>query len=332
MTQNLKVLHIVPVHGNGGLPTFLRHQIDSLGEQTETLVLSFRGVDLKFKTPIKSLKNILTFIHNVRSSRADVIHAHWGSLLGFLTVMAVPKEIPVVLTLRGSDVNKAKSEKWFENTLRRRLSRCAIRQANFCIFVSAQLYDSCDTKLTNFAIIPDGTPLQIFKPRSKVETRKLLFWSQESKYILFYCGGRPVDKNLSLAKDSIEILKKKIDNLEFIIIESAFSQIELASMMASADAFLFTSLNEGSPNIVREAIACGCPVVSVSVGDVERWVNLSGVGQICDYDAQSLSLALEKVVGENQMANSNIALEYSVEKTSERILDIYLKLVSNNGH
>ena len=84
--------------------------------------------------------------------------------------------------------------------------------------------------------------------------------------------------------------------------------------------------------MVREAIACGCPVVSVSVGDVERWVNLSSAGQICEYDAQSLSLALEKVIGENQMANSRIALEYSVEKTTERILDIYLNLVSNNGH
>ena len=238
----------------------------------------------------------------------------------------------MVLTLRGSDINIAKSENWFENTLRRSLSRYAIDRANFCIFVSDQLHDSCDVKLTNFAIIPDGTPLQIFTPQAKNEARNLLFWSKENAYVLFYCGGRPVDKNLSLAMQSIEILKKKFVNLEFIIIENNLNQYELATFLSAADVFLFTSLSEGSPNMVREAIACGCPVVSVRVGDVEKWVDMSRAGQICGYDAEIIGSALEKVIIENQVANSEIAREYSVEKSTERILNIYSSLVRANGN
>ena len=327
----MKILHIAPVNSSGGLPTFLNHQINSLGEQSEVQILTFRGNDLNLKNPIRACKVVRTFLINVRNTNADVIHAHWGSLLGFLTVIAAPKRVPTVLTLRGSDVNKAVSENWLDNTLRRYLSRYAVSRASFCIFVSSQLYDSCSKYLKNFEVIPDGTPLEIFRPESKEVARNLLDWSHENSYIIFYCGGRPADKNLILAMESIELLRKKIKSLEFIVIENNLSQKTIATMLAAADALLFTSLSEGSPNIVREAIACGCPVVSVRVGDVEKWVDLSRAGQICQYDAECLSSALGKVIEERQIANSSIALEYSVQKTTERILDVYLNLESSNG-
>ena len=327
----MKILHIVPVNSSGGLPTFLYHQISSLSEQSEAQILTFRGNDLKFKNPMKSCKTVITFLIRVRNSDADVIHAHWGSLLGFLTVIAAPKRVPTVLTLRGSDVNKVVSESWLGNTLRRFLSRYAVSHASFCIFVSSQLYESCNKYLTSFEIIPDGTPLEIFKPESKEVARNLLDWSHENVYIIFYCGGRPADKNLILAMESIGLLRKKTPNLKFIVIENDLSQKTIATMLAAADVLLFTSLSEGSPNIVREAIACGCPVVSVRVGDVETWVVLSRAGQICQYDAESLSLALGKVIEERQIADSSIALEYSVQKSTERILDVYLDLENTNG-
>lgn len=332
MTTNLKILHIAPVNSNGELPTFLRHQIVSLSERSESQVITFRAIDLKFKNPIKTGKILKTFFLRIRTSEVDIIHAHWGSLLGFITALAKPRRIPMVITLRGSDVNKVESENWLSNTLRRSLTRYAVSHANFCIFVSSQLYDTYNKKLKNVAIIPDGTPLEIFKHESKVVARNSLNWSLDTKYIVFYCGGRPFDKNLILAMESIGILRKRFSPLEFIIIETELSQEEIAVTLSASDVLLFTSLQEGSPNIVREAIACGCPVVSVNVGDVEKWVDLSRSGQICHYDSECLSLALFKVIKEKQAADSSVAQEYSLKKSAERILDVYLKSENSNGH
>lgn len=327
----MRILHIAPVNSNGDLPTFLNHQINSLNELTESHLFLFKGSDLTIRNPIESLKTVVRFWRVVRNSEADVIHAHWGSILGFLTTITAPKRVPIVLTLRGSDVNTVNSENRISNFLRQSLSRYAVSHATFCIFVSDQLYQASQKNLTNFAIISDGTSLDIFKPQPKVSARKLLDWPEENTYVLFYCGGRPVDKNLSLAVESVEILKEKIRNVVFIVIESNLSQKQLANMFAAADVFLFTSLSEGSPNVVREAIACGCPVVSVDVGDVEKWVLKSDAGQVCKYNAKSLAFAMTKVIEEGQVANSEIAFDFSLQKSASRIFDVYLKVRNNNG-
>jgi len=45
----------------------------------------------------------------------------------------------------------------------------------------------------------------------------------------------------------------------------------------ASNVLLLTSLHEGSPTVVKEALACGLPVVSVDVGDVaERIEGIEG--------------------------------------------------------
>jgi teichuronic acid biosynthesis glycosyltransferase TuaC len=321
----MKILHICPTDSSGHLPIFIMHQLESLSSSGFMGdVIKFRGDDLKFKKPINSLNQILNLRKNIHFFKPDFIHAHWGSILGFLVCFLKPKNTKMILTIRGSDLNFAMSESKARNFLRCYLSRIAIRRSNFVIFVSKQLRLNAKIKSQKSTIIPDGTPLNIFKPRSKNYTREKLKWSHKKKYIVFHNGGRPTDKNLALALQAIEILKNKFENIEFKVIENRISQKRLAIMFSAADALLFTSLNEGSPNIVREAIACGCPVVSVRVGDIDKWVKLGRAGAVVEYDPVLLARMLEKVLfNYNKKVNFEVSEKYSLQRSTELILKIY---------
>ena len=321
----MKILHICPSNKTGHLPVFIRHQLESLSSSgLMGDIIKFRGDELKFKNPINSFNQVLNLRRNIYFFKPDLIHAHWGSILGFLVCFLKPKNTKMILTIRGSDLNFASSESYTRNIMRYYLSRVAIRRSNFVIFVSRQLQLSSKIKSPKSTIIPDGTPLNIFKPRSKNYMRKKLKWSHQKKYIIFHNGGRPIDKNLDLALQTIEILKNKCKTIEFKVIDNGLSQKSLANMFSASDALLFTSLNEGSPNIVREAIACGCPVVSVRVGDVDKWVRLGKAGAVVKHDPALLAKMLEKVLlCNNKKVNFRVSEKYSLEKSTELILKIY---------
>jgi teichuronic acid biosynthesis glycosyltransferase TuaC len=322
----LKILHIAPVNSNGDLPTFLNHQINSLNELTESHLFLFKGSDLTIRNPIESLKTVVRFWRVVRNSEADVIHAHWGSILGFLTAFTKRKRSLMVLTLRGSDLNKSKSESHIVHHSRRTLTKIAVRHSDYMIFVSDQLKRSVNSVGANTKVIPDGISLDIFRPISKNKARKILGWDQNFPYVVFHCGLRPLAKNLELAAQTMEKVKLRHPHLQFIVFENDLSQHELSLMFAGADALLFTSHAEGSPNVIREAIACGCPVVSVNVGDAKRWIDASGAGATCVYDPTELSNSLCDVISRKQRANHKIAVDYSLNSVAKSIVGIYSEL------
>ena len=92
---------------------------------------------------------------------------------------------------------------------------------------------------------------------------------------------------------------------------------------------LFTSTSEGSPNVVREAIACGCPVVSVDVGDVKQWINLCSVGKICEADPVHLSTAILEIFEKRSRVDSSIVHFFSLQKSLESLLNVYRNQLRN---
>jgi glycosyltransferase involved in cell wall biosynthesis len=323
----VKILHIVPVNSNGELPTFLQHQIESLNSHdVESELIRFRGSNIRFASPSSSIASVLRLIKVVHRADADLIHAHWGSALGFIASMARNPRVPFLLTLRGSDVNRVLTEHAMLFKVRRLFTRIATKRADHVIYVGANLRRLEHCTSTKSSVIPDGTPIRIFSPLPKVQARALLGWDQKSRYVVFHCGNRPHEKNLQLANEVIHLLQQKIDGLNFIVIESNLTQEELATTYSAADLLLFTSHAEGSPNTVREAIACGCPVVSVAVGDVHKWIEMSGAGAICGYDSEQIKHQAYAALISGDRADSGIAQNYSVEFVAAELMKVYLQL------
>jgi glycosyltransferase involved in cell wall biosynthesis len=68
---------------------------------------------------------------------------------------------------------------------------------------------------------------------------------------------------------------------------------QIAAWMAAADLFCLPSETEGCPNVILEALSCGCPVVATSVGGAPELVDEDCAILIAERKPDVLARALE---------------------------------------
>jgi len=298
----MKVLHIVPVSPDGMRPIFIELQLGSLlneDVENEVVEISGKSIGLNFSQWVKTRKLIKS---KIRELKPDVIHAHWGSLLSLLTVFSLNSQSRFVLTLRGSDVNRVPGEGFLGWLVRKTCSKFSTTRADKVICVSDQLKRELKISPSNIEVIPDGTDTGVFFPRDKMQARKFLEWDEEEKVVFFYEGNRPGPKGRETVDAVMEELEKDSRNFRLHVVQVGHSQYLLSMMLSASDCMIFASLSEGSPNIVREAISCRCPVVTVLVGDVDKWISDSTLGRIVDRDPVKLAENIKEMIGNSVLS------------------------------
>ncbi len=195
------------------------------------------------------LSNLRALQSKIQDFCPDIIHAHYG-LSGLLANLQ--RKVPVVTTYHGSDIN-------VKNVLR--LSKISMRLSRWNIFVSKKnVATSGQTK--KYSLLPCGIDTANFAPCDKVSARKQLGW-ESGKYVIFAGAFDNAVKNAQLAIAAV----KKLDGVTLVELKG-YSRKQVSLLFYAADAFLMTSKSEGSPQVIKEALYCGCPIVSVDVGDV----------------------------------------------------------------
>jgi glycosyltransferase involved in cell wall biosynthesis len=326
----MRILHIVPTNSKSEIPIFVSKQLEYLQYHgVKNDVFGFQGTKLSLKHPIRLVLSLRELCKIIKVNKSEVIHAHWGSILGFITTLFTSKSKKSILTLRGSDLNRNAFDSIVSNIFRQLFTLVSALFANHIIVMNEQMKGKLFYVKHKVTVLPDGTPNDIFYPRDRYRTKKELDLDLNKKYVIFYRGNRPKTKNLELALKIFAKIKVEIENTEIIVLDNDKSQNEVAKLLSASDLLLFTSLNEGSPNIVREAIACGCPVVSRKVADVAKWIEKSGAGAVIEDDDSLMAEVSIRIIKKSLRSNPNAIKEVTSGIVNLKLVEIYRQLLNN---
>ena len=100
--------------------------------------------------------------------------------------------------------------------------------------------------------------------------------------------------------------------------------------MSAADALVLTSMHEGSPNVVKEALACNLPVVAVDVGDVRHRIGaVAGCVLCADDRPETVAAGLVAVLQRGRhIAGRETVLDLDERITAEKTIAVYRQAIN----
>src|SRR5207248_1719796 len=172
-------------------------------------------------------------------------------------------------------------------------------------------------------VIPSGLDLDQFRPIPREQARAQLGLPLDTRLVLFVGNPAVERKRYSLARQAVDILARSLP--AELVVAWKVRHRDVPLWMSACDALVFTSMQEGSPNAVKEALACDLPVVSVPVGDVaQRIGGVPGCELCADEKPESIAAALERVLRRGVRAAGRAAVQDLDERRlAQQVIDVY---------
>ena len=306
----MRVLFVASGNKAGGrVSAFVQSQYDSLEKEGLDMLL-YPVVGHGWKGYAKHIRAIR---HWVRREKPDVVHAHYSSC-GYLASLAcIGLKTKVVVSILGSFPRKSPKLK----TVR---------------FFIDHIWDATIVKSErtraqldrNLPVIPNGVDLDLFPLMPQEEARTKVDFAVGQKYVIFVSDPSRPEKQFGLAQAAVEWLGDKTVHLVPVFNKP---HKEVVDYMCAADVLIMTSSNEGSPNVIKEAMACNCPIVVTDVGDV-RWVTdgVDGTYVSRSFEPEELGCLLEKALtfGGRTCGREMIQeLGLTSDRVARRIMNVY---------
>ncbi|MBQ9752760.1 MAG: glycosyltransferase family 4 protein [Paludibacteraceae bacterium] len=321
----MKIL-IVGNNKPGHFAPFVEEQARALQQQGCEVV--FYGV--KGKGLLGYLRALPALCRTIRAEQPEIVHAHYG-LSGLLANLQ--RRVPVVTTYHGSDINKPNILRFSKIAMRLSAHNIFVSQRNVTLALSPNSLIPSRLK-KRYTLLPCG--VNIPKPWSEMQTQQveqltLNQWVQEKltagvKHVLFAGAFNNAVKDPELAKAVINELASEGVKVELIELKG-FNRDQVNALMYNCDVLLMTSKTEGSPQVIKEAMACGRPIVSVDVGDVaERLSGVEGCYVACTREPNEIAKALQKALtfeGKTNGREKIIEIGLSNEQVAQRLVAIY---------
>ena len=317
--MTIRTLQVIPCDPEANSHIYAKRQIASLqkaGIVVKTFFFTSRT------SPRLLIKEWLRLRREVQSFKPHIVHAQYGTITGFLCAFGIG--VPLVVTFWGSDLNPVPSINRLKAGLGQFLSQLAALRASHIICVNKQMITRLWWGKGRATTISGGVDLTLFSPRSRDEARSALGWTFTDRIVLFNAGRFPKVKRLDLAEAAVEVAKTLCENLRLVVLRGDVTPESVPLFLNAADCLLVTSDWEGSPNIVKEALACDLPIVSVDVGDVSERLEKVSASKIVSRGPCKLGEAIVEILALNCRSNGREAVQnLSGEKEAERVRTIY---------
>jgi teichuronic acid biosynthesis glycosyltransferase TuaC len=308
------------------LGPFIVRQADflrSMGIKVD--VFAFRGS----KSPLNYIAARRQVRKKLRTNSYDLVHAQFGQS----GLLIIPQPLPLVVTYRGSDLEGIigrNGQRTLTGRVLKLLSKVVALAADEIIVVSESLGQRLPRRC-KYRVIPSGLDLDLFRPMSKATAREALQLPQDRRLVLFGGLASNARKRHDLARQAVALLDGQF-NADLIVMSSV-PHDKVPLYMNACDALLLTSLHEGSPNVVKEALACNLPVVSVDVGDVrERLDAVPGCVVCRDDQPQTIAAGLAEVLNWQGSFNGRAAVESLDERlVTQQVIDVYHRAMQRRG-
>jgi glycosyltransferase involved in cell wall biosynthesis len=314
----LRVLFVIPDAPARASMVFVRKQISSL-EQLGMCCSSFL---LSSRTSLKAvLAERRRLQEQIGIFQPDIIHVQYGTVTALFSVLAT--QLPIIVTFRGGDLNPSPTMRCRSAT-GQFLSQLAALRARRIICVSHQLKSRLWWRKGRVSVIPSGVDTDVFRPRPKADCREQLHWDESARVVLFNGGVDPASKRLDLAQQAVNAAQSSCGRIQFEVLDGNVDPALIPIMMNAADCLVLTSKWEGSPNVVKEAMACNLPVVSVDVGDVRE--RLSGVhpSAIVSRNPLEIGEAIADMVTTGKRSNGRQFIDsFRSEVISQQVIAVY---------
>jgi glycosyltransferase involved in cell wall biosynthesis len=256
-----------------------------------------------------------------REFRFDLIFATWAypDCYG-ASALAAEIPVPLVARVHGTDINEGA-----RHPARRALMKLAFDRAKAVVANSAELKSgvaALGIPEEKISVIPNGVDPELFKPLDRGQCRRQLNWGPDKQHILFI-GNLVAVKGVSYLLKALTRMRAEnpvlhvvgSGNLEAalrreaaalglgdsVIFHGRQPHQDIARWLAAADALCLPSINEGSPNVILEALACGTPVAASRTGGIPDLVDSPDKGRLFrPEDPQAIATAVKEVLDQNR--------------------------------
>lgn len=261
----------------------------------------------------------------------DLVHAHYV----FSGIMAfgqgqLPfgrRPLPIVLTQHGIETQRG----WTAP-----LCRWTSRRVDRTIATSDRVQAALGLPGVN--VLPCGVDTELFRPAPAADARAALGLPQDKKLVLF-AGMRRPEKRLDLIEAAVarvqaasapdlmvgaEGSRASSGAAAELVVAHNEPHDRMPLYMNACDVLILASDGEGSPMVIKEAMACGLPIVSVDVGDIAKVIGGTAGCYVVERDVPALADGLLSALGFGRRTEGRAAIMHlSLDAIAARLEEIY---------